>query len=91
MPKTDPKQSEEPMNGSMDRREFTRLFAFGGSAALLSHPRFKGVAAPPLTPDRVRSGAVDWASVREQFLIPEEVTVLNAANLCPAPRQVQVD
>ena len=76
------------MNGSMDRREFTRLFAFGGSAALLSHPRFKGVAAPPLTPDRVRSGAVDWASVREQFLIPEEVTVLNAANLCPAPRQV---
>ncbi|MAR44532.1 MAG: hypothetical protein CME03_00045 [Gemmatimonadaceae bacterium] len=76
------------MNGSIDRREFTRLFAFGGSAALLGHPRFKGVAAPQLTPDRVRPGAVDWASVREQFLIPEEVTVLNAANLCPAPRQV---
>ena len=47
------------MNGSMDRREFTRLFAFGGSAALLGHARFKGVAAQPLTPDRVRPGAVD--------------------------------
>ena len=44
------------MNGSMDRREFTRLFAFGGSAALLGHARFKGFAAQPLTPDRVRPG-----------------------------------
>ena len=86
MPTTDPKLSEEPMNGSMDRREFTRLFAFGGSAALLGHPRFRGVKTQPLTSDRVRPGAVDWASVREQFLIPEEVTVLNAANLCPPPR-----
>jgi len=76
------------MSGSMDRRAFTRLFAFGGSATLLVHPRFRGVTAPVLTPDRLRPGDVDWASVREQFLIPDEVTVLNAANLCPAPRPV---
>ena len=76
------------MSGSMDRREFTRLFAFGGSAALIGHPRFRGVKAPPLTADRLRPGAVDWGSVREQFLIPDDVTVLNAANLCPAPRPV---
>ena len=76
------------MSGSMDRRAFTRLFAFGGSAALLGHPRFRGVDAPALTPDRLRPGDVDWVSVREQFLIPDEVTVLNAANLCPAPRTV---
>lgn len=72
----------------MDRREFTRLFAFGGSAALIGHPRFRGAKAPPLTADRLRPGAVDWGSVREQFLIPDDVTVLNAANLCPAPRPV---
>ena len=78
------------MSGSMDRRAFTRLFAFGGSAALLGHPRFRGVDAPALTPDRLRPGDVDWVSVREQFLIPDEVTVLNAANLCPAPRTVQI-
>ena len=76
------------MSGSMDRRAFTRLFAFGGSAALLGHPRFRGAKAPVLTSDRLRPGNVDWASVREQFLIPDEVTVLNAANLCPAPRPV---
>ena len=76
------------MSGSMDRRAFTRLFAFGGSAALLGHPRFRGITAPALTPDRLRPGNVDRASVREHFLIPDEVTVLNAANLCPAPRPV---
>lgn len=76
------------MSASMDRREFTRLFAFGGSAALLAHPRFAGVTATPLTPERVQPGDVDWGAVREQFLIPDEVTVLNAANLCPAPRAV---
>ena len=76
------------MSGSMDRRAFTRLFALGGSAALLGHPRFRGAKAPVLTSDRLRPGNVDWASVREQFLIPDEVTVLNAANLCPAPRPV---
>lgn len=76
------------MSGSLDRRAFTRLFAFGGSAALLGHPRFRGVTAPNLTPDRVRAGNVDWMAVRDQFLIPDEVSVLNAANLCPAPRAV---
>ena len=76
------------MSASIDRREFTRLFAFGGSAALLGHPHFRGVKASALTPDRLRPGDVDWSTVREQFLIPDEVTVLNAANLCPAPRPV---
>jgi selenocysteine lyase/cysteine desulfurase len=72
---------------SMDRRDFARLFAFGGSAALLGHPRFAGAQPTPLRDISLRPGAVDWTAVREQFAIPEEVSVLNAANLCPAPRR----
>ena len=76
---------------SMNRRDFARLFAVGGSAALLGHPRFAGATPAPLSADAVRPGAVDWAAVRAQFTIPDEVAVLNAANLCPAPRAVLDD
>jgi selenocysteine lyase/cysteine desulfurase len=76
---------------SMDRREFTRLFALGGSAALLGHPRFANFQAPRLSRSSVRPGAVEWADVRRQFLMPPEVTVLNAANLCPSPAAVLED
>ena len=72
----------------MNRRDFARLFALGGSAALLGHPRFAEAGPVPLGPRSARSGAADWAAVRAQFLIPDEVSVLNAANLCPAPRHV---
>lgn len=73
---------------SMDRRAFARLFAFGGSAALLSHPAVRELAAAPAPTTRRRAGAVDWSAVRSHFLLPEELAVLNAANLCPAPREV---
>lgn len=73
---------------SIDRREFTRLFAVGGSAALLGHPRFSDYRPPALAPGAVRRGAVEWRAVREQFLMPPDVTVLNAANLCPSPGAV---
>ena len=94
---------------SLDRREFARLFAFGGSAALLGHPALRDlVGAEPIggrladgataawPPRALRRGAeVDWVGVRAQFLMPAELTVLNAANLCPAPlavlRSVQED
>lgn len=75
-------------DSTMDRRAFTRLFAVGGSATLLGHPRFRDFDPSPLRPSDVRPGAVDWQAVREQFLMPPEVSVLNAANLCPAPAPV---
>jgi isopenicillin-N epimerase len=83
---------------SLDRRAFARLFAAGGSAALLGHPALKeliptGFAARLSGPAtgtaprwRPRPGApVDWDEVRAAFLMPPELTVLNAANLCPSP------
>ena len=73
----------------MDRRTFARLFAAGGSAALMGHPSLAG-AAPPPRPSKppLRGGRVDWDAIRAQFMIPDEVSILNAANLCPAPRAV---
>ena len=73
---------------SIDRREFARLFAFGGSAALLTHPALRDLRPPPLGPRASPHMPPDWAAVRQQFLIPEELSVLNAANLCPSPRPV---
>jgi isopenicillin-N epimerase len=75
-------------HSSLDRREFTRLFAFGGSAALLGHPKLDTFKPAPLARTALRTGAVDWPGVRSQFLMPPDVTVLNAANLCPSPAHV---
>ena len=33
-------------------------------------------------------GETFWTTVREQFVMPPELAVMNAANLCPAPRPV---
>jgi len=86
---------------SLDRRAFARLFAVGGSAALLGHPALRDLIPEGLadrlpgsegdTPSRWRQrpGApVDWAEVRAAFLMPPGVAVLNAANLCPSPLPV---
>ena len=74
---------------SMNRRDFARLFAAGGSAALLGHPALKGLArrAPsaPVVRATGTARAVDWDEVRARFLMPPELSVMNAANLCPSP------
>ena len=76
------------MSTSLDRREFARLFALGGSAALFGHPALAGFRPVPLSAAELRGEAPDWERVREQFLMPRELSVLNAANLCPSPRAV---
>ncbi len=73
---------------SVNRREFARLFALGGSVAMLGHPSFEGFRPAALPARSLRPGAVDWSAVRSQFLMPPDVSVLNAANLCPAPAAV---
>lgn len=73
---------------SLDRREFARLFVLGGSAALLAHPAVRELAAVPPAPLRPTSGSPDWEAIRSRFLVPRELSVMNAANLCPSPRHV---
>ena len=74
---------------SMNRRDFARLFAAGGSAALLGHPALEGLArrtpAGPVARGSGAGQAVDWDEVRARFLMPPELSVMNAANLCPSP------
>lgn len=73
---------------TMSRRDLVSLFAFGGSAALLDRDVLAGATPPPLPRSPDEPTASYWQAVRAQFLIPADLSVLNAANLCPAPAQV---
>ena len=75
---------------AVSRRSFTRLFALGGSAALFADPAWARTmgAAPALAPGGPADGEVFWKSVRDQFVMPPDLAVMNAANLCPASRPV---
>ena len=72
----------------VSRRDFTRLFAIGGSMALFHDAAWARQAPPasPLAPRGAAAGEAFWSSVRAQFIVPPELAVMNAANLCPASR-----
>jgi isopenicillin-N epimerase len=76
--------------GSVSRRDFTRLFAAGGSAALFAHPAWAQMppSSPSLPAGGPASGEAFWKAVRAQFVMPPELAVMNAANLCPASSPV---
>ena len=75
------------MSPSVDRRQFAKLFALGGSAALLGRSDLAGSSPKPLSAAPLGSPGTPafWEEVRAQFLMPPELSVLNAANLCPSP------
>jgi isopenicillin-N epimerase len=71
--------------GSVSRRDFARLFAAGGSAALFAHPLWaQSVAPQSAMPVGPATGEAFWKSVRAQFVMPADLAVMNAANLCPS-------
>ncbi len=76
------------MADSVSRRDFGRLFALGGSAALFGDRTWaqQASAAPALDARGAAAGEAFWQSVRGQFVMPPELAVMNAANLCPASR-----
>jgi selenocysteine lyase/cysteine desulfurase len=78
------------MAAPVTRRDFARLFAVGGSAALFADPAWaRQAGSPPSLPaGGPASGETFWASVREQFVMPPDLSVMNAANLCPSSRPV---
>jgi len=78
------------MTPSVSRRDFARLFAIGGSAALFADPVWARQAPPAasFSPGGASSGEAFWKGVREQFVMPPELAVMNAANLCPSSRPV---
>jgi selenocysteine lyase/cysteine desulfurase len=73
---------------TLSRRDFTRLFAVGGSAALFAHPQFAAAKTSALPAPGTAVTDAFWESVREQFVMPPGLAVINAANLCPSSRAV---
>jgi len=78
--------SQHSMDGErrLTRRSFARSLAFAGATAWVTHAekgwaRPKPLPATPSSPDEQF-----WETVREQFFMPPELGVMNAANLCPA-------
>ena len=78
------------MPANVSRRDFARLFAVGGSAALFSDPVWarESHQSNGSSPEISGTGEAFWKSVRAQFVMPPDLGVLNAANLCPASRPV---
>ena len=78
------------MTAPVSRRDFARLFAIGGSAALFADPVWAKAnqQTRAFAPGTAGTGEAFWKSVREQFVMPPDLGVLNAANLCPASRPV---
>lgn len=70
---------------AISRRDFARFLGLSGSV-LLPHQLMTWPAPLAQTPDRPDERF--WMSVREQFLMPADLAVMNAANLCPSPAPV---
>jgi selenocysteine lyase/cysteine desulfurase len=69
---------------TVSRRDFSRLFLAGGSAALVAHPAWAQTPPPALPAQGAAAGEPFWQAVRAQFVMPADLAVMNAANLCPA-------
>ena len=67
----------------MNRREFARLLAVGGAVPFVT-PELSWARAARLPPTPASPDEKFWLSVRDQFVMPKDLTMLNAANLCPS-------
>jgi selenocysteine lyase/cysteine desulfurase len=76
------------MRPELSRRDLVRLLGASASALWLPH---ESVAwpKPALLPSALAAPDESfWRSVREQFVMPPDLAVLNAANLCPSSAPV---
>jgi selenocysteine lyase/cysteine desulfurase len=71
----------------MNRREFARLLAIGGAVPFVT-PNTAWARSADLPPTPATPDERFWTAVREQFVMPRELTMLNAANLCPSSAPV---
>jgi selenocysteine lyase/cysteine desulfurase len=67
----------------MNRREFARLLAIGGAVPFVS-PTVSWARPVDLPPTPPSPDEKFWTAVRDQFVMPKDLTILNAANLCPS-------
>jgi len=71
---------------SLNRRQFTRLLALAGPVAVAPRP-LEWLKQAPLS-QREGDGEAYWARVRAEFVMPADLAMFNAANLCPSSRRV---
>jgi selenocysteine lyase/cysteine desulfurase len=84
------------MNTTLSRRDFARALAAGSAAcfAATAADAERAIAATvphrPLALDGLTrvDGSVDFAAIRERFLIANGLAPMNAANLCPSSADV---
>jgi selenocysteine lyase/cysteine desulfurase len=67
----------------MNRRDFARLLAVGGAAPFFT-PELTWARDAKLPPTPSSPDEKFWTAVRDQFVMPKDLTMLNAANLCPS-------
>jgi hypothetical protein len=76
------------MASMLTRRAFTKLVA-GGSAALAADlPTHAQSPDARVTPAPASADERYWDTIRAQFMMPPDLAVMNAANLCPSSRPV---
>jgi selenocysteine lyase/cysteine desulfurase len=70
----------------MNRREFARLLAISGAFPFVTSDRAwaRGGGVSKLPPTPASPDEKFWQAVRDQFVMPKDLTMLNAANLCPS-------
>jgi selenocysteine lyase/cysteine desulfurase len=69
----------------LSRREFAGRLGAAGLATALARGTEGAAAARGVSPAPPAPSEAFWRSVREQFLQPPDLAVMNAANLCPSP------
>jgi isopenicillin-N epimerase len=72
----------------LTRRQFAGRLGTAGMATWLARGTAHAAAPRSVSPAPPAPNEAYWASVREQFLMPADLAVMNAANLCPSPRAV---
>lgn len=80
------------MPRSLSRRDFAGLLGTSGLFLWQARAFAEGDARPAALPEAPPNPDERyWSTVREQFLMPGEVALLNAANLCPSSGPVLED
>ncbi|MDZ4716432.1 MAG: aminotransferase class V-fold PLP-dependent enzyme [Cytophagales bacterium] len=78
---------KELLKPATGRRNFLRKLA-AGTAMTMTLPSLAIAGEAMMVPLPVLDGEADeryWSMVKNQFAVPDQLMMLNAANLCPAP------
>jgi isopenicillin-N epimerase len=81
-------RSSRAEESGLSRRQFAERLGIAGVGALLARTAESGARPQAVAPAPANAGESYWLSVRAQFLMPTDLGVMNAANLCPSPAPV---